>query len=176
VAEGEHPAAERLRAAFPGTTVDAGRFAGQWVLRLPRAIVLEALRFLRDDPELRYEMLTDVTASDHPDEELRFRVVWVLTSFQRKERLRLETRIPEEDPVVASAVPLWATANWLERECFDMFGIRFSGHPDLRRILMPEDFDAFPLRKEFPMEGERSDRDWAEWVIERARRPSEEAR
>jgi len=83
----------------------------------------------------------------------------------------VKTSCPEDDPVVPSATPLWAGANWHEREAYDMFGVRFEGHPDLRRILMPEDFDAFPLRKEFPMEGERSDRDWARWVIDRARRP-----
>jgi len=168
-----HPATvQRLLDAFPGEGT-ASEFRGQWCVELPRERVLAALGLLRDDPDLAFDFLTDVTCTDHPEEEPRFRVVWVLTSLSRGERVRLRTRCPEEDPVVPSAVPLWAGANWLEREAYDMFGVRFEGHPDLRRILMPQDFDAWPLRKEFPMEGERSDRDWARWVIERARRPDE---
>ncbi len=163
---------QRLLDAFPGEGT-AGEFRGQWRVDLPRERILPALRLLRDDPELAFDFLNDVTCTDHPDEEPRFGVVWILTSLSRGERIRLRTRCPEEDPVVPSAVPLWAGANWLEREAYDMFGVRFEGHPDLRRILMPADFDRFPLRKEFPMEGERSDREWARWVIERARRPDE---
>jgi NADH/F420H2 dehydrogenase subunit C len=161
--------------AFPDAGLRPGEFRGQWWIEAPRERVLELLRFLKDDPGLAFEFLNDVTCTDHPDEEPRFRVVWVLTSFARKERLRVRSRCPEEDPVVPSATPLWAGADWLEREAYDMFGVRFAGHPDLRRILMPGDFDAFPLRKEFPMEGTRSDREWARWVLERARR-TEEAR
>ena len=168
------PSVQRVVDAFPVPGVSAHESQGQWWVEVPREKVLEALRFLRDDPELRFDMLNDVTCTDHPEEEPRFKVVWNLTSLSRKERIRLKARCPEEDPVVPSAVGLWATANWLEREAYDMFGVRFEGHPDLRRILMPLDFPSFPLRKEFPMEGERSDRDWARWVIERARRPEEE--
>lgn len=170
----EHPAVDALRRAFPGDAVEGGSFRGQWWADLPRERVLEALRLLRDDKSLGYAFLDDVTATDHPEEELRFRVVWNLTSFARRDRFRLRTRCGEEDPRVPSATPLFATADWLERECYDMFGVLFEGHPDLRRILMPDTFDAFPLRKEFPMEGQRSDREWARWVMERARRPEGE--
>lgn len=166
-------AVQRILDAFPGEGTAAGEFRGQWWVDVPRERVLEVLRTLRDDPDLGFEFLNDVTCTDHPDDEERFGVVWILTSLSRRERIRVRTRCPEEDPVVPSAVPLWATANWLEREAYDMFGVRFEGHPDLRRILMPGDFPSFPLRKEFPMEGERSDRDWARWVLERARRPEE---
>ncbi len=159
----------RVLDAFPGAS--SGEFRGQWWAEVPREKVLEALRLLRDDPDLAFGLLCDLTCTDHPEEEPRFRVIWNLVSLSRKERFRLKARCPEDDPVVPSATPLWATANWLEREAFDMFGVRFEGHPDLRRILMPEDFPSFPLRKEFPMEGERSDRDWARWVLDRARRP-----
>jgi NADH-quinone oxidoreductase subunit C len=167
--ETTHPAVQKILGALPGAT--AAEFRGQWGIDVPREKALEVLRTLKEDPELRFEFLTDVTCTDHPDLDPRFRVVWVLTSFSRKERIRVRASCPEEDPVVPSATPLWATANWLEREAYDMFGVKFEGHPDLRRILMPQDFDAFPLRKEFPMEGERSDREWSKWVIERARRP-----
>jgi NADH-quinone oxidoreductase subunit C len=166
-------AARRVREAFPPDAVEVREFRGQWWLEVPRERVLEVLRFLKEDPGLGFAFLNDVTCTDHPEEEERFRVVWILTSFTLRERIRVRTRCPEEDPVVPSATPLWATADWLEREAYDMFGVRFQGHPDLRRILMPPDFDRFPLRKEFPMEGERSDRDWARWVIDRARRPEE---
>jgi NADH-quinone oxidoreductase subunit C len=170
-----HPAVEKVRSALPGAAVEAGEFRGQWWIEVPRERAVEALRALRDDPGLGYSFLSDLTCTDHPEEEMRFRVVWILTSFSRRDRVRVRARCPESDPTVPSATGLWATANWLEREAFDMFGVRFTGHPDLRRILMPQDFDRFPLRKEFPMEGERSDRDWARWVIERARRSEAEA-
>lgn len=168
--ENSPPTVQKLLAAFPGAGIEAREFRGQWRFEVPRERVLEVLRRLRDDPELDFTFLSDVTCTDHPEEERRFRVVWVLTSLSRKERVLVKSSCTEEDPVVPSATPLWAGANWLEREAWDMFGVRFEGHPDLRRILMPEDFDAFPLRKEFPMEGERSDRDWAKWVLQRARR------
>lgn len=169
--ETSHPAVQRILEAFPGAGIAAAEFRGQWRMDVPRERVLEVLKTLKEDPALGYGFLNDVTCTDQPEEEPRFRVVWVLTSHARRDRVLVRAGCPEEDPVVPSATPLWATANWLEREAFDMFGVRFAGHPDLRRILMPEDFDAFPLRKEFPMEGERSDREWARWVLERARRP-----
>lgn len=168
------PTVQRIQAAFPGAGIEAREFRGQWWVEVPRERVLEVLRRLKEDPELDFAFLNDVTCTDHPEEELRFRAVWTLTCMARRERIRVKTACPEEDPVVPSATSLWAGANWLEREAYDMFGVRFEGHPDLRRILMPLDFDAFPLRKEFPMEGQRSDREWARWVIERARRPEGE--
>jgi len=175
VGEGGHPAIERLRAAFPEDAADPGRwrpgeFRGQRWLELPRERVFEALRILRDEPGLEYRLLSDVTCTDHPEEEFRFRVIWNLTSFTRRDRFRLRTRVPEDDPTAPSATPLFATADWLEREAYDMFGVLFDGHPNLRRIMMPESYHAFPLRKEFPMEGDRSDREWAAWVIARAGR------
>jgi NADH-quinone oxidoreductase subunit C len=171
VPENPSPTVQKVLAAFPEAGIEAREFRGQWSLEVPRERVLDVLRRLRDDPELDFAFLNDVTCTDHPEEEPRFRAVWVLTSFSRKERIRVRSGCPEDDPVVPSATPLWAGANWLEREAYDMFGVKFEGHPDLRRILMPEEFDAFPLRKEFPMEGERSDREWARWVLDRARRP-----
>ena len=171
IPENAPAAARRAAEALPGAVTGASEFRGQWCLETPRERALEVLRFLKEDPESQFVFLTDVTCTDHPDEDPRFRVVWVLCSFAKKQRIRVASRCPEEDPVVPSATPLWAGADWHEREAYDMFGVRFSGHPDLRRILMPEDFDAWPLRKEFPMEGLRSDRDWARWVLERARRP-----
>ena len=170
IPENAPPAARRINEALPGSVTGATELRGQWCLDVPRERALEVLRFLKEDPDLSFNFLNDVTCTDHPDEDPRFRVIWVLTSHARRERLRIAARCPEEDPVVPSATPLWAGADWLEREAYDMFGVRFAGHPDLRRILMPEDFDAWPLRKEFPMEGLRSDRDWARWVLDRARR------
>ena len=107
---------------------------------------------MRDDPELEFEMLTDLTAVDYLGEQPRFEVVYHFYSVAKNHRLRVKVRVPEDDPVVASAVPYYASANWMEREVFDLYGIRFEGHPDLRRILLYEEFEGHPLRKDYPKE------------------------
>jgi NADH-quinone oxidoreductase subunit C len=134
-------------------------FRDQETLVVDRGRSLEALRIARD--EHAFEMLADVTVVDylklegHPE---RFAVVWNLLSLSQEARLRLKAYVPEEDPRVASATPVWAAADWGEREAFDMFGIEFLGHPHLKRILMPEDYASFPLRKDYPLRG-RGERD-----------------
>jgi NADH-quinone oxidoreductase subunit C len=114
--------------------------------------ITDVLALLRDDPECEFEMLTDVTAVDYADEEPRFEVVYHLYSVAKNHRVRVKVRVPEEDPVIATAVPLYASANWMEREVFDLYGIRFDGHPDLRRILLYDEFEGHPLRKDYPKE------------------------
>jgi NADH-quinone oxidoreductase subunit C len=114
----------------------------------------ELLRLCRDDPALRFDMLMDLTAVDYlryPGREsgARFEVVYHLYSVAENHRLRVKVPVEEDDPVVPSAVPLWAAANWFEREVWDMFGIRFAGHPDLRRLLLYEEFEGHPLRKDY---------------------------
>jgi NADH-quinone oxidoreductase subunit C len=116
----------------------------------------DVLRFCRDDDRLAFDMLMDLTAVDYltyPGREdgPRFDVVYHLQSLRQNHRLRLKVPVGEDDPVVASAVPLWPIADWLEREVWDMFGIRFAGHPDLRRLLLYEEFVGHPLRKEDPI-------------------------
>lgn len=102
-----------------------------------------------------YRFLSDVTAVDWYPSEPRFEVVYHLFCHERTERLRLKCRLSGEHPEIASVVPVWSAANWYEREVFDLFGIRFSGHPHLRRILMPEDWQGHPLRKDYPVTGYR---------------------
>lgn len=119
-----------------------------------RAAVAEVLAFCRDDADLRFDLLMDLTAVDYlkyPGREdgARFEVVYHLYSVPHNHRLRLKVPVEEDDPVVPSAVPLWAAADWFEREVWDMFGIRFEGHPDLRRILLYEEFVGHPLRKDY---------------------------
>lgn len=114
------------------------------------APVLSALR------NAGFDMLVDVTAVDYlgfPDATRRFGVVYALLAIDRGERLFVKTHVDLPEPELPSAVPLWRSAEWLEREVFDMFGIRFSEHPDLRRILLPEEFSSFPLRKDYPLRG-----------------------
>ena len=121
-----------------------------------RTALVEALRFCRDAPGLTFDMLTDLTAADYlkfPGREdgPRFEVVYQLYSVAHNHRVRLKVRVDEDDAVVPTAVDLWPIANWLEREVWDMFGVRFAGHPDPRRLLMYEQFVGHPLRKDYPI-------------------------
>ncbi|HEX7140474.1 MAG TPA: NADH-quinone oxidoreductase subunit C [Vicinamibacterales bacterium] len=109
-------------------------------------------RTLRDHPDLDFSFLAELTAADYWPREPRFEVVYVLVSMSHRLRLRLKLRLPGDDPHVASACDIWPAANWLEREVWDLFGIAFDGHPDPRRLLMPEDWDGYPLRKDYPVQ------------------------
>jgi NADH (or F420H2) dehydrogenase, subunit C len=116
--------------------------------------VYAALSYLKN--ELGYDMLFELTCADYlyyPDAKDRFGVVFGLLNTRTGERLLVKTWVNEPDPALQSVVPLWSGANWLEREVYDMYGVRFEGHPDLRRILMPEEFASFPLRKDYPLRG-----------------------
>ncbi len=116
--------------------------------------LLEIARYLHDAPEAAFDHLTDICSVDYPEDQLRFEVVYHLHSLPLQQRLRLKARITEDDPTIASVTGVWKGADFLEREVYDMMGINFSGHPDLRRILMPEDYtEGYPLRKDFPTEG-----------------------
>jgi NADH-quinone oxidoreductase subunit C len=138
----------RVAALVPGTEPFA---AGEAVVFLPREGLSGAFRTLRDHPELRFEMLSDVTAVDFLGRQPRFEVVYQLYSIGLNHRLRVKVRLDEDDLVVPTASDVWKSANWAERETYDMFGIRFAGHPDLRRILMYPEFTGFPLRKDYPV-------------------------
>jgi len=126
---------------------------GELTCQVAKETIGEVLALCKEDPALRYEMLADETATHYPAAQgWAFSVVYHLTSIRRHKRLRLRILVPEGfEP--ASAVPLYPTANWLEREIWDMLGIRFNGHPDMTRILCPEDWEAHPLRKEYPTPG-----------------------
>lgn len=152
-ADTRHPAAQFLDAHLPGVLQRIEDQRGQTVLVVERERIREVLALLRESPDFQFTMLVDLTAVDYlgMDREPRFNVVYNLLSMTRNMRLTLKVAVPEDDEVVPSVTPDWPTANWLEREVFDMMGIRFSGHPDLRRILMPHDWQTYPQRKDVPL-------------------------
>ena len=142
----------RLRAVFGERIVDAHQHVGDATVVIPREAALETFQALRDQSEFAFDMLIDVTAADYLGQTPRFEVVSHLYSLPNNHRLRVKIRVPEDDAWVHSLVPLWKSANWVERECWDLLGIRFVGHPDPRRILMYEEFVGHPLRKDYPVE------------------------
>jgi NADH-quinone oxidoreductase subunit C len=149
VADGAQ-AVELLDKRFPGAVVERGSFRDQhWAVVAPSEWLAVA-RWLRDDPAAHYDVLLDVTAVHWPDREPPMEIVAHFYSHARNDRLRLKARVGSQGPI-ASLTPVWASANWNERETFDMFGIVFDGHPDLRRILMSDDYTDHPLRKELPL-------------------------
>jgi len=135
-----------LKQRFGSGIRETSTYLGQKYALVDASVAYPVLQLLRDDEEFDY--CVDITAVHYPQREKQFDVVWILYSFPKNERIRVKTQIAEGE-TVASVVPLWETANWLEREVFDMFGIRFEGHPDLRRILLPEGWKGYPLRKDY---------------------------
>ena len=114
----------------------------------------EIAGFLHDDPSMAFDHMTDICSADFPDDLERFEVIYHFLSLPHGTRLRVKARVTEDDPTIPSITDIWKGADFLEREVYDLMGIRFTGHPDLRRILMPEDYDeGYPLRKDFPAEG-----------------------
>ncbi len=120
-----------------------------------RGALRDVCAILRDSAATKFNFLSDITCADWYPVEPRFHVVYHLLSIQRKERVRIKVKLNGNDPNVESITSLWPGANLFEREVFDLFGIRFNGHPNLRRIMMPEDWDGHPLRKDYPVEGYR---------------------
>jgi len=143
---------DRLVAAMGEAIARTGADAsGDPVVAVDPSRILDVMGWLR---AAGYEMLTDVTAVDYPEEELRFVVVYHVTRLADAARIRVKAFLPAVDPEIDSCFPLWRSADWLERETWDMFGVRFRGHPNHRRILMPDDYPHHPLRKEFPVTGD----------------------
>jgi NADH-quinone oxidoreductase subunit C len=125
---------------------------GEVTVIVPRESIAEVCGFLRESHQ--FDLLADLTGADRgPEEDPRFEVNYHLFSTKHYNRLRLKVLLSEDDPHVRTVTDIWKTADWHERETFDMFGVIFDGHPDLRRILMPSDFDGFALRKDFPLRG-----------------------
>jgi NADH-quinone oxidoreductase subunit C len=139
-----------LEAACPGAVLEAAVHRQETTVRLLTSKVLDVCRFLSASPEWRFALLADIAGVDWPGREDRFDVVYNLYSPEKNIRLRLKVRVREGEKVL-SVSSVWRTAVWLEREVFDMFGVPFEGHPDLRRILMPDDWQGHPLRKDFPL-------------------------
>jgi NADH-quinone oxidoreductase subunit C len=142
-----------LQAAVPGAQIDRAPSIDLQTTVYVAAEDMPALaRALRDRPELAFDFLAELTALDFWPKEPRFELVYVLVSLAHRARLRLKVRLAAEDPHVATVSGVWPAANWLEREVWDLFGIAFDGHPDPRRLLMPEDWQGFPLRKDYPVQ------------------------
>jgi NADH-quinone oxidoreductase subunit C len=143
------PPIELLRERFP----DAVEARGELTLIVERGELLDRLRDLQRADDLSFDFLSDATATDWPDREPRFWVAYHLSSSAHRHRIRVKVGLVSDDPVVPSIVPLYPAADYFEREVFDLYGIEFEGHPDLRRILMPDDWDGHPLRKDYGIGG-----------------------
>lgn len=141
-----------LQSALPDAVEQLSYWVGDWTVIVPAARLLDAARFLREIPSGAFDYCSDVTASDWPPRAKRFDVVYCLYSTRYRHRVRLKVRVAEGDPI-PSVTSVWPAANWLEREVYDMFGVHFTDHPDLRRILMPEEWQGHPERKDYPLEG-----------------------
>jgi NADH/F420H2 dehydrogenase subunit C len=141
-----------LSAEVPGSVTAVSYFVGDWTIVVPVAQLLDVARHLRDAPDAAFDCCSDVTATDWPPRAERFDVVYCLYSTRHRHRIRVKVRAAELQPV-PSVTGIWSGANWLEREVFDMFGVNFTGHPDRRRILMPDDWQGYPQRKDYPLEG-----------------------
>ena len=141
-----------LQAAIPGSVSQISYWVGDWTLIVPLARLLDVARHLREAPDAAFDMCSDVTASDWPSRAERFDVIYCLYSTRHRHRVRVKAKAAENQPV-PSVTGIWLAANWLEREVFDMFGVNFTGHPDRRRILMPDDWQGHPQRKDYPLEG-----------------------
>ena len=145
-------AVEKLKERFPEDLLEVFESAGQTVVVVRRERVVDVLRFLKEDVELLFDHLADLTAVDWLGKKTpRFEVVYTLYSIRYKQYLRVKAPVPEDDPKIQTVSHLWKTANWFEREVYDMFGLLFEGHPDLRRLLMPDDWEGYPLRKDYPL-------------------------
>jgi len=150
-----NPSVDALRATFGNAIGRALESCGDTIVYVRPEALFAVLEWLRDTPDHRYDYLVDVTAVEYRDRERPLEVVYFLRSLDRRADLRVKVELdPAGDLTVDSAVPLWRGADWLERETYDMFGITFKGHPDLRRILMWETYaEGYPLRKDFPLRG-----------------------
>lgn len=147
----ENRTVSKLRERFPEATLSTRSFRNETTLLVRPGDIIRICRHLKEDPGLLYDFLSDLTAVDRLGDHPRFEVVYHLYSLQYKWRIRLKVPV-EEGEAVPSVTAVWGAANWHEREVFDMFGIGFDGHPDLRRILMPEEWEGCPLRKDYPVQ------------------------
>lgn len=147
------PAVAALQSA---SLVESAKFdRDELTIYVNRADITRACETLRESPETKFNFLADITCVDVFPSEPRFEVIYHLLSHSQKDRVRLIAKVPGGDPAIESLMGLWPSSNFFEREIFDLFGVRFLGHPNLRRIMMPEDWEGHPLRKDYPVEGYR---------------------
>jgi len=150
-----HPAVARLVGSTPQAVTGAKFDREEMTIYVVREAIREACALLRDDPRCPFNYLSDITCVDWYPSEPRFEVVYQLLSISKKERVRLKVKLNGDNPALDSVTSVWPGANYFEREVFDLFGVRFNGHPYLRRLLMPENWEGHPLRKDYPVEGYR---------------------
>jgi len=151
-AEVDSPALRAVKEKFPQAIQSVSFYAGEVTLLLDKDSLLPVCRFLKEDPGLRLDYLSNLCGVDYPDREKRFEVVYHLFSISLRHRINLKIQLADQEPA-PSVVNIWRTANWHEREAFDLLGIPFEGHPDLRRILLADEWQGHPLRKEYPTRG-----------------------
>lgn len=141
---------EDLRKKFPSNIKEISVQFGDDIVIIDKESLLDIVKFLKNDPDA-FSMLLDLTCVDYKGQKDRFQMVYHLFSLKHNLRIRIKVNIPEDDLTIDSLTVFWKNANWLEREAYDMFGIHFNGHPDLRRIFMYEGFEGYPLRKDYPL-------------------------
>lgn len=142
---------KKLSSQFPDSVVETHSYRGDDTAVVKKEDILKICKFLRDDEDLLYNFMMDLTAVDYMGREPRFEVVYHLYSLKYNRRVRIKARVSETDCSIDSIVPLWISANWFEREAYDLYGVIFKGHPELRRILLYEGFEGHPLRKDYPI-------------------------
>jgi NADH-quinone oxidoreductase subunit C len=158
---GPNEVAAALKKAFPSDVMEIKEFQAQVGITIKKDRVKEILRYLHDSPGMEFQYLSDLCGVDYLGKrEPRFEVVYHLYSMKNKTAIRIKALVPESELAIDSVVDVWSGANWRERECFDMFGITFNNHPDLRRLLMPDDWDGFPLCKDYPLQSDLKEREW----------------
>ena len=142
----------RINTKYKGVILDTHNFRGDQTFTVQKNVLIELFKFLRDDPSLDFKFLMDLTAVDYLNrKDNRFEVVYHFYSLKHNHRLRVKVPVSEDDCTIDSVSSLWKTANWYEREVWDLYGIKFNGHPDMRRILLYEEFKGHPLRKDYPI-------------------------
>jgi len=145
--------AGKIKIKLPDAVLGRSVFRGEITLQVRSEDILPLCRVLHDEPDLAFDFLVDLCGVDNLPGEPRFEVVYHLRSMKTKDQIRLKVSLPGSSPRISSVLSVWKGADWMEREAFDMFGIIFEGHPDLRRILLPPEWEGFPLRKDYPLRG-----------------------
>ena len=148
--EAHEKAQNKLKAKFGDSIIEQNYFRDELTFVVEKESLLDMLQFIRSESDLRYVFLTDLTATDWPDRKERHEVVYLLYSFESHTYIRLKVRCREGERI-PTVTQMWETANWLEREVYDLFGVEFEGHPDMTRILMWEDFEGHPLQRDYPL-------------------------
>jgi len=164
--------AEKIKEQFPEEFLDSTEFRGQVAVTVRKDRIVDICRYLHDEPSLFFDFPADLFGIDYlGKKENRFAVAYNLYSVKHRHRILLKAEVPESAPSIDSVITIWAGVNWHERECYDLFGITFKGHPDLRRILLSEDWEGHPLRKDYPVKGPGPDHEPKSFlaVLDRAR-------